>query len=121
MCNNLDIGKKGEEIAAEYLISLGYTIQERNWRYSRAEIDIIAKENGILVFVEVKTRTSDSFGQPEEFVSDYQQELIFGAAQRYMEKVDYDWEIRFDTISILVKEKYEWKDYQLKHFKDVYH
>lgn len=121
MSKNSDIGNKGEDFASEYLLSLGYTILERNWRYSRAEIDLIAKDEEILVFIEVKTRSSDTYGQPEEFISDYQQELIFKAAQRYMDKIGHDWEIRFDTISILVKEKFEWKDYDLKHIKDVYH
>ena len=121
MCNNSDIGKKGEKIAVEYLTSLGYSILERNWRYSKAEIDIIAKDKEILVFVEVKTRSSVLYGQPEEFISDYQQELIFRASQRYMEKINYNWEIRFDSISIVVNEKYEWKDYEIKHHLDIYH
>ena len=121
MSHNSDIGNKGEEIAAEYLSNLGYIILERNWRYGRAEIDLIAKNEDILVFVEVKTRSSDAFGKPEEFISDRQQEFIFTAAQRYMEQIDYDWEIRFDSVSILVKEKFQWKDYELKHIKDVYH
>lgn len=118
---NSDIGKKGEDLAEEYLSSLGYSILERNWRYSRAEVDIIAKEENVLVFIEVKTRSSEAFGQPEEFISDYQQGLIFSAAQRYMEKVNHDWEIRFDSISILVKEITEWKHYEIKHLKDIYH
>ena len=117
----LDFGKKGEDLATEYLSSLGYSILERNWRYSKAEIDIIAREGSILVFVEVKTRSSEFYGQPEEFISDSQQELIFSAAQRYMEKINHDWEIRFDCISILIREKYELKNYEIKHIKDIYH
>ena len=121
MVKHIEIGNKGEDLAVEFLISNGFKILERNWRYSRAEIDIIAKDEYGLVFIEVKTRTSSSFGQPEEFLGRKQEELIFGAAQRYMELQNYEWEIRFDLISILVKEHTEWKDYDIKHFKDVYH
>ena len=121
MVKHIEIGNKGEELAVEFLISKGFQILERNWRYNKAEIDIIAKDEYGLVFIEVKTRTSSDFGQPEEFVSSYQEELIFGAAQRYMEKADYDWEIRFDIIAILAKEHSEWKNYDIKHIKDVFH
>ncbi|MCL4158949.1 UNVERIFIED_CONTAM: hypothetical protein GTU68_006303, partial [Idotea baltica] len=103
MVKHIEIGNKGEDKAVEFLISKGFEILERNWRYSKAEIDIIAKDEYGLVFVEVKTRSSLDFGKPEEFVSSHQEELIFGAAQRYMEKVNYDWEIRFDIIAILIK------------------
>ncbi len=121
MTINSDIGKKGEDLATEYLLSLGYEIKERNWRYKKAEIDIIAMDGKTLVFFEVKTRTNLSFGQPEEFISEHQQSLIFAASQSYMEQTDHDWEIRFDCISIFVKEKNEWKDYELKHLLDIYH
>lgn len=115
------IGRKGEDIATAYIKELGYEILERNWRYNRAEIDIIGKDQYGLVFIEVRARSSSNFGQPEETISDYKQQLIFSAAQRYMEKIDYDWEIRFDIIAILFHENVEFKNYDLKHIKDVYH
>ena len=121
MAKHREIGNKGEDLAVKFLILNGYRILERNWRFSKAEIDIIAQNEHGLVFIEVKTRTRADFGQPEEFVSNHQEELIFAAAQRYMEQNNYEWEIRFDIIAILVKEQTEWKNYDIKHFKDVYH
>lgn len=121
MDNTTTIGYKCEQIAKNYLESIGYLILEKNWRYSRAEIDLIAKHNDCLIFVEVKSRSSLIYGLPEETVNEKKQNLLFGAAQRYMEKVNHDWEIRFDIISIHLKEVTEYKNYDLKHIKDVFH
>lgn len=121
MVKHIEIGNRGEELAVEFLISKGFKILERNWRHRKAEIDIIAQDEHALVFVEVKTRTSSNYGQPEAFVSNKQEELIFGAAQSYMEQENYGWEIRFDIVAILVKENTEWKNYDIKHFEDVFH
>jgi len=66
MNHNQQIGKWGEEIAAEYLVQKGYMILEKNFRTPFGEIDIIAQIEGLIVFVEVKARTSTSFGLPEE-------------------------------------------------------
>lgn len=112
-----EIGLKGENHAANYLISLGYVLMERNWRFSHAEIDIIAKEGEILVFVEVKTRSYTYFGQPEEFISSYKEKLISDAASQYMQSINHEWEIRFDIISILIQENGE---LLLEHFKDAW-
>jgi putative endonuclease len=113
-----DIGDKGEVLAREYLESKGYAILECNWRYSRAEIDIIAKHEDILIFIEVKTRSYDYYGQPETAVSPGKEALIIDAAQRYMEHIDYDWQIRFDIISIILDKHL--KVSQLKHFEDAF-
>ncbi len=121
MVKHIEIGNRGEDLAVKFLISKGFKILERNWRDRKAEIDIIAKDEHGLVFVEVKTRTSANFGEPEAFVSAKQEELIFDAAQSYMEQENYEWEIRFDIVAILVKEHTEWKNYDIKHFKDVFH
>ncbi|HTF30986.1 MAG TPA: YraN family protein, partial [Flavitalea sp.] len=69
MRDNMGTGKKGELLAAKYLLDLGFNILHCNWRYRKAEIDIIASKNSILHFIEVKTRTSLAFGYPEESVS----------------------------------------------------
>lgn len=112
------LGKKGEAIAERHLIQLGWTILEHNWRYKRAEIDLIAKNTeGILIFIEVKTRSADYFGAPEEFVTAAQQARLIDAANRYMEAIDYDWEIRFDIISIVCPSN---SSHQLKHLKDAF-
>ncbi len=111
-------GKRGEDIAAEYLTKLGYTILERNWRIGKAEIDIIAKDAEILIFVEVKTRSSAHFGSPEESISTYKENLIIDAAGRYMEQIGHDWEIRFDIISILFDNK---NLPIISHYKDAFY
>ena len=117
MARNQDTGKQGEALAKRYLEKKGYLILETNWRYRRAEIDIIAKDDEILVFVEVKTRSSAAFGQPEAFLNARQESLIIAAAAAYMEEKDYEGEIRFDVISILLRSP---KDYQLKYFPDAF-
>lgn len=111
------LGRLGESIAQQYLKEQGWMILEKNWRFSRAEVDLIAKDGQVLVFVEVKTRSSDYFGQPEEFVQEDKEHLIAGAAFAYMEKIDHDWEIRFDVIGIVF-----WNDqrYELKHIQDAF-
>ena len=76
MAEHLDTGKQGEDKAAEFLADKGYEIVVRNYRYRHAEIDIIAKKNKILAFVEVKTRTNLSYGMPEEFVDVTKRRLI---------------------------------------------
>lgn len=108
----------GEKIAQDFLITnKNYSILETNWRFSRAEIDIIAKDSDTLVFVEVKTRSTDFFGKPEEFINSYKVSLIQDAANEYMKKINYQWAIRFDIISILMN-----KDgtHQLEHFEDAW-
>jgi putative endonuclease len=95
-------GKKGEQLAVEYLLKKGYHILETNWRYSRFEIDIIAKIGNDLVFVEVKTRTTTTHGFPEEAVSQKKAENLFEAAEVYLEEKGIEDEIRFDIISIVI-------------------
>ncbi len=118
MSDHLDIGKKGEDIAAEYLVEKGYAVLERNWRFKKAEIDIIAKENdGTLVFVEVKTRSYTYFGEPEAFVDDKKKSLMLDAASEYMRRIDYDWAIRFDIIGIVLEKG---KKPRISHFEDAF-
>lgn len=117
MAKHNELGQKGERLAVDFLKKKGYLILETNWRFSRAEIDVIAKDGNILVFIEVKTRSDDAFGQPEEFVSSKKERLIMDAASVYMEEIGHDWEIRFDIIAILYKSD---KDIQIKHFEDAF-
>lgn len=97
-------GKKGEDLAAEYLEEKGWRIAERNYRAGRCEIDIIAwAHERLLVFVEVKTRSHDGFGGPADAVDLKKQDRMARTAGFYMEQIGYDWEIRFDIISIILK------------------
>ncbi len=117
MTEKHDLGRKGEDFAVNYLIKRGFTILERNWRFSKAEIDIICKKEEILVFVEVKTKSYTYFGQPEESVDLKKETLIIDAANRYMEKVHHDWEIRFDIITLILQKD---NSFKIKHFEDAF-
>ncbi len=112
-----DIGKKGEDIARNFLKSLSYDILETNWRYKRAEIDIIAKEKDVLVFVEVKSSAAKPVYEPEVTVNRRKKELLIDAASQYMIKIDHQWEIRFDIIGISFLPH---QSYQIRHYKDAY-
>ena len=115
--NNTETGAKGEKIASEYLTQLGYSILENNWRFKRCEVDIIAKENNTLVFVEVKTRTNTKFGLPEEAVAKPKQKQLIQAADEYIFQQNHKGEIRFDVIAIqLVKIQ----NHNILHIKDAF-
>lgn len=112
-----ELGDAGEELAKSYLIGQDFTILEQNWRFSRAEIDIIAREREVLVFVEVKSRSYDYYGQPEESIGQKKQGLIIDAAFQYMNSIGHEWEVRFDIISIV---KPKGKKAVIKHFRDAF-
>ncbi len=97
-----ETGRRGEELARSFLEKLGWTLLETNWRWGRAEIDLIGMDGDILVFVEVKTRRSEAFGRPEAFVSAKKMDLMAAAAAEYMSRINHDWEIRFDVISVVL-------------------
>ncbi|MBC7884016.1 MAG: YraN family protein [Saprospiraceae bacterium] len=111
------IGKLGEDVACQFLQSIGYIILERNWRFSKAEVDIIAKDGEILIFVEVKAKTYTFYGAPEESISAYKENLIIDAASRYMILINHTWEIRFDIISIVFDKE---MNPAVIHYKDAF-
>ena len=110
-------GDWGENIAVSHLLAQGMIVLERNWRYKRAEIDIIAKEGPVLVFAEVKVRGSIAFGRPEEMVTRRKRRLIIDAAMAYMRSIHHEWEIRFDTIAITGTPG---KSYRVLHIRDAF-
>ena len=110
-------GKKGEDLAVLYLENKGYQIRERNFRSGRKEIDIIVEKDTILIFVEVKFRTSISFGYPEQTLQTAQEERIISAAQDYVFKIDWEGDIRFDIIAILESKKNK----EIEHFEDAFY
>ncbi|MBU1565998.1 MAG: YraN family protein [Proteobacteria bacterium] len=96
-----NLGKNGEDIAAEFLSKKGYTLLTRNYRCRYGEIDIIAKYRDILVFVEVKTRTGEMYGSPASAVTNRKQRQISKTAQYYLaERNLFDAPARFDVVSI---------------------
>ena len=114
---HLQMGNWGETEAATFLEENGYDIVERNYRAGRAEIDIIAWKNSMLVFVEVKARSYDTLGSPESFVTSKKRSMIARGAAAYMESIAHDGELRFDIISIL---KFKNGKTSLKHYPDAY-
>ena len=112
-----EVGDRGEQLAQAYLRSLGYVVLDTNWRYKRAEIDLIAMDGETLVFIEVKTRSYDYYGSPDAFVDTHKEELMTGAAHVYMERIDHNWEVRFDVISVLLEKG---KPPQMEHIKSAF-
>jgi putative endonuclease len=112
--DKIKTGKLGENLAAEFLSSKGFEVVVRNYRYQRGEIDLIVRRGDWTIFVEVKTRTSDSFGQPEEFVTLQQANRIFAAAEAYIYATDWQGHVRFDIVSIKLGEIPE-----IVHFEDA--
>ncbi len=102
MTSNMKTGNDGEQAASEHLQAKGYEILERNYRYRKAEIDLIAKHENWLVFVEVKTRSSTFFGYPEELVDRKKQLLIFEAAENYVYEKDWNGNVRYDIVSVML-------------------
>ena len=117
MSTQHELGNKGEEAARKFLLEKGYLILEKNWRFGRAEIDIIAKDKSTLVFIEVKSRSTNRYGAPEEFISKKKMKFLTQAASAYMEKINHSWEIRFDVLAILITIN---QVNQIKHFEDAF-
>jgi putative endonuclease len=110
---SLNLWHFGEEEGARFLKKNGCKITERNYRTSRGEIDIIARSGNIIIFVEVRTRASNTFAEPWETVGHRKRERIRAAAREYLrEKPSPDAEVRFDILSITlddgVKPRIDW-------------
>ena len=117
MAEHNAVGKRGEVIALEYLQKVGYEIIALNWRFQKAEIDIIAKDSNDLVIVEVKTRTSEEFENPKEAVTIAKQRRIVKAADAFIQENEIDLECRFDIVSILIIGK----KIEIEHIKDAFY
>lgn len=101
MAEHNKLGTKGEKLAVEFLQNNGYKILERNWRFKKIEIDIIAQKNNMLAIVEVKTRSSNYFGNPQDFVNQKKIRLLVEGVNQYVISKNIDLEIRFDIIAII--------------------
>ena len=111
------LGLEGEKAARKYLESLGYQLLEANWRFQKYEVDIIARDGDQMVFIEVKTRRTDEFGEPELFVTPAQQKRIVTAADHYIQKGDITLHSRFDILSILPDSE----GFSIKHLKEAFY
>ncbi|MGN0004219.1 MAG: YraN family protein [Sphingobacterium composti] len=105
MANHLKSGKYGENLAVDFLNNAGFDILAVNWRFKYWEVDIVAMEENILVFVEVKSRKSDLYGVPSDFVDNKKQQNLIQAAEAYIELNKYVGEIRFDIVSVYLETK----------------
>lgn len=118
MARHNEDGQKAENLAVAYLENKGYDILDQNWVYGKAEVDIIAFHNKQLIFIEVKARSGNYFGNPEEFVDKKKQRLLTDAAEEYIYLMSHKGEIRFDIIAILFQKKFE--QYEIKHIEDAF-
>lgn len=117
MPNHIETGIKGERAAEDFLIQKGYKILEKNWRYKKLELDIIAFYNNTLVIVEVKSRTGTYFQQPFQAVTKKKQRFIIEATNAYIEKNNIDFETRFDIISIVERNN----KFEIEHIEDAFY
>jgi putative endonuclease len=117
MASHNELGTLGEKLAAQFMLREGYEILERNWTFQKAEIDIIAKKANQIIIVEVKTRNSDYFGDPQDFVTQGKIKLLVKAANEYIISNDIDLEVRFDIIAVLKNQKVE----NLAHFENAFY
>lgn len=117
MATHLDLGRKGEALAKTHLENSGYEILDENWTHGRNEVDLIAYKDKVIIFVEVKARTGNGFGEPEDFVDARKQRLLVEAADEYIYLMEHEGEVRFDIISILFDKQ---ASSTLKHIEDAF-
>jgi len=101
MAEHNELGKKGEDEAIAYLKKKGYDILETNYRFQKAEVDIVARKNNLIVAVEVKTRSTAEFGEPQDAVKKKKINLMVQAMDDYLNKNNIDLETQFDIIAII--------------------
>ena len=111
------LGNKGEMLAARYLAGEGLAVLEYNWRSGHKEIDLIAKERDILVFVEVKTRRNEKYGDVRDAVTPQKIKNIVAAAEAYIKKHDIDSPIRFDIVTIVSRAE----SHEIEHIRDAFY
>lgn len=117
MAQHNKLGKKGEQLAIDFLVNHHYDILERNYRFEKAEVDIIAQKKDVLAIVEVKTRSTTDFGNPQDFVKPKQIKNLVKAVNEYVVENDLDVEVRFDIIAIVKKDK----DYDITHLENAFY
>ena len=111
-----EFGKEAEEMAAHFLTENGHSVIERNYRFGNCEIDIISLKNNILHIVEVKARSYNYYGEPEEFVNRQKINLLIKAANHYVSKNELDIEVQFDIVSIIKHNT----NFTINHIEDAF-
>ena len=116
MADHNILGERGEQLAKEYLEKLGCRIIASNWRERKFEIDLIAIDDQEIVFVEVKTRSTSFFGNPEEAVTNKKQQHLINGADFYIQENEIDLECRFDVVAIVLNSNQQ----EIKHIKNAF-
>ena len=116
MARHNELGKEGEELAVAYLLENGYEIVARNFRYQKAEVDIIARKEGILAVVEVKTRSTPDFGDPYHVPKRTQIQRLISAIDNFETDPDIDVDVRFDIVAIIKNNS----GTQVEHLEDAF-
>lgn len=116
MAQHNELGQRGEDAAARLLAQKGYRIVFRNWRLHGYEIDIVAETDDWVVFVEVKTRTSAAWGNPEDFVGKARMRRMIDGAHHYLLENDVDKPARFDIVGAV------WNNgaFEMEHIEDAF-
>ena len=117
MSDKIKTGNLGEALAASFLEDQGYEIVARNFRFGRAEIDLIVKRDNWVLFIEVKTRASNEYGEPEDFVTVSQMNRIYNAAEEWIFATGWQGDIRFDIITVKMGPGYD--DAVIEHHEDA--
>lgn len=117
MAQHNELGKKGEQLAVDFLLKNGYDIIEQNYRFDKAEVDIIARIKDILAIIEVKTRSTADFGNPQDFVKPKQIQRLVKAVDEYITINELDVEVRFDIIAIVK----EGKLFKIEHLENAFY
>ena len=112
-----ELGKKGELAACEFLLLKGYEIIATNWRNEKAEADIIARKENLIILAEVKTRSTEYYGLPEEAVGKRKQKMMVKAAEAFLEEYKLNNEVRYDIIAIIINEK----EHKIEHIEDAFY
>lgn len=115
--HNKAFGNEGERIAGEYLQGLGHTLLARNWRSGHLEIDLVTREGQTIVFTEVKARSGDGWGQPEEFIDADKMDRLVRAATAWLTENEHTGEFRFDVVAITRNDQ---DDTRIRHIPDAF-
>ncbi len=117
MAEHNNLGRDGENAAASYMEDNGYKILDRNWHSGKKEIDIIARKEDEIIFVEVKTRCNNDFAEPEDAVTTQKIRNIMIAANNYIKQYKIDLEPHFDIITAIGQHN----NFRIKHLKDAFY
>lgn len=118
MAEHNDSGRLAEQLAADWLVSKGYELLDTNYRHGHAEIDLIMKYKGLLIFIEVKFRSGIGFGFAEEFVDSTKKKLLVKAADHYIHEKDWHKDIRFDIVGVY---KDRSGNFNFRQFEDAFY